>query len=88
VVVEGVTVTDPETASPVGKFVPVQAVAFVEAQVSVDDSPLEIELGFADRDAVGVITPLVKNSSILGAVAAPPRSKARPSPSSDSRSVL
>jgi len=37
VVVEGVTVTDPETAFPVEKFVPMHEVAFVEPQVRVED---------------------------------------------------
>ena len=48
----GVTVAEPEIPEAV-KLEPLQEVAFVELQVSVDDCPDEIEAGLAVRVAVG-----------------------------------
>ena len=47
------TATLPDTAPPVAKFVPVQEVAFVDDQVSVEGLPWTTEVGFAEREAVG-----------------------------------
>jgi hypothetical protein len=44
--------TEPDGAPPVLKLVPVQDVALVEPQVSNDDPPLKILVGFAESDAV------------------------------------
>ena len=54
VVAVGDAETEPEIALPVEKFVPVQDVAFVELQVKVVALPETTEVGFADKDAVGV----------------------------------
>jgi len=54
VVCAGDTEVEPESVPPVEKPPPLQEVAFVEFQVSVDDWPAAIEIGFAVRDAVGV----------------------------------
>jgi hypothetical protein len=70
VVTEGVTVTVPEVALPVEKPVPVQEVAFVELHVSVEDWPLVIEVGLAERDAVGGGT--VPTVTVALAVPVPP----------------
>jgi hypothetical protein len=52
-VVEGVTLAEPERALPVAKPVPVQEVALVDDQVSVDDWPLVMDAGLAESVAVG-----------------------------------
>ena len=52
-VLEGVTVIDPAVAPPVEKPVPVQEVAFVELHVSVEDWPAVMDVGLAEREAVG-----------------------------------
>jgi hypothetical protein len=52
----GDTETDSATAPPVEKLTPVQLVASVEDQESVEDWPELIEVGLAERDAVGVGT--------------------------------
>ena len=52
-VLEGVTVIDPAVAPPVEKLVLVQEVAFVELHVSVEDWPAVMEVGLAEREAVG-----------------------------------
>jgi len=53
VLLVGETETDPDVALPVLKFVPVQLSASVLDQVSVDESPEVMEVGDAERDAVG-----------------------------------
>ena len=53
VVVEGDAVTEPETAPPVAKPVPVQDVAFVEDQVRVVELPFVMVVGEPERVAVG-----------------------------------
>ena len=45
--------TEPEVAPPVEKPVPVQEVALVEDQVSVEEPPEVMLVGFAEREAVG-----------------------------------
>ena len=50
----GETVTDPDVPEAV-KPEPVQLVAFVELQVSVAEEPVVIEVGLAERVAVGVV---------------------------------
>ena len=52
----GETATEPDIALPVEKFVPVQLVAFVEFQVSVELFPVTIVVGDEDSDAVGTGT--------------------------------
>jgi hypothetical protein len=52
-VVEGDTVTEPETAPPVVNPVPVQDVAFDEDQVRVELLPFTIEVGDAESATVG-----------------------------------
>ena len=52
VVLAGETVAEPEVPEAV-KPVPVHEVAFVELHESVADPPAEIEVGFAERVAVG-----------------------------------
>lgn len=52
VVVEGFTVTEPETAPAVEKLVPVQLVAFDEDHVITADCPAEIDVGLVTSDAV------------------------------------
>src|SRR5436309_1320630 len=49
----GETAAEPAGALPVAKFVPVQELALVEDQVSVEDCPLRIDDGVALRLAVG-----------------------------------
>ena len=49
----GDTLTEPETAFAVAKFVPVQEVAFVELQVRVEDWPEVMAVGLAVSVAVG-----------------------------------
>lgn len=66
----GVTVTDPEITLPVVKPVPAQEVACVEPHVSVEDWPEEMEVGLAERVAVGVET--VPTVTVVLAVAVPP----------------
>lgn len=51
--VEGDTVTEPETAPPVVNPVPVQDVAFDEDQVRVELLPFTIEVGDAESATVG-----------------------------------
>jgi hypothetical protein len=53
VVSDGVTTIEPEVPFGV-KLVPLQSVAFVLLHVSVDDSPVFIDLLEAERVAVGV----------------------------------
>lgn len=52
VVVDGLTVTEPEVASPVEKLVPVQVVAFADDHVRSADCPAEILVGLETSDAV------------------------------------
>jgi hypothetical protein len=52
VVTVGETDTDPDVAPPVEKPVPVQEVAFVDDHVSVEDWPLVMLVGLAEREAV------------------------------------
>ena len=52
VLCDGVTTTIPATPDAV-KFTPVQEVALVDDQVSVDDWPEVIDVGDAESDAVG-----------------------------------
>mgnify|MGYP001102825891 FL=1 len=49
----GETETLPEVRPPVEKFVPVQEVALIDDQLRVDDWPAVIEVGLAEREAVG-----------------------------------
>jgi hypothetical protein len=70
VVIVGVTVIDPEITLPVVKPVPAQEVACVEPHVSVEDWPEEMEVGLAERVAVGVET--VPTVTVALAVAVPP----------------
>lgn len=63
VVAVGRTSTEPEVAPLVEKFVPVQEVAPVDAQVSNELSPEIIDVGLATREAVGAVT--VTGHSIL-----------------------
>jgi hypothetical protein len=70
VVVVGVTVTAPEIALPVGKPVPAQEVECVDPHVSIEDWPEEMEVGLADRVAVGVET--VPTVTVALAFAVPP----------------
>ena len=51
--VEGDTVTEPETAPPVVNPVPVQDVAFEDDQVRVELLPFVIEVGDAESATVG-----------------------------------
>lgn len=51
--VEGDTVTEPETAPPVVNPVPVQDVAFEDDQVRVELLPFTIEVGDAESATVG-----------------------------------
>ncbi|MBU6490968.1 hypothetical protein KGQ25_02335, partial [Patescibacteria group bacterium] len=53
VVVEGYTTAVFEVAPPVEKPVPVQEVALLELQVRVEEEPLVIEVGEAERVTVG-----------------------------------
>lgn len=53
VVADGKTDTEPDVALLVEKLVPVQMVALVDDQVSIDDWSLMIVVGFAVRAAVG-----------------------------------
>lgn len=48
----GATVAEPDVADAL-KLLPVQDVALVEDQVRVEDCPAVIDLGLADRDALG-----------------------------------
>ncbi|MDE2022057.1 MAG: hypothetical protein KGI71_04100 [Patescibacteria group bacterium] len=50
---DGLTVTVFEVAPPVEKPVPVQEVALLELQVRVEEEPLVIEVGEAERVTVG-----------------------------------
>ena len=49
----GVTVTCPDVALPVLKFVPVQELALVEDQLIVEEDPFTTEVGLAIIVAVG-----------------------------------
>ena len=55
---------------PVEKPVPVQEVAFVELHVSVEDWPAVMEVGLAEREAVGM--PPDPTTTVALAVAVPP----------------
>jgi hypothetical protein len=57
VVTVGETDADPDVAPPVEKPVPVQEVAFVDDHVSVEDWPLVMLVGPAEREAVGMAVP-------------------------------
>src|SRR3989338_1863285 len=50
---DGETLTLPDVAPPVEKFVPVQDVAFVEDHARVEESPSVMDAGLAEREAVG-----------------------------------
>jgi hypothetical protein len=52
VVTVGDSDVEPDVAPPVEKFVPAQELALVLDQVSVEDWPELIVVGFADREAV------------------------------------
>lgn len=52
-VTDGDTVTEPETAPPVEKPVPVQDVAFEDDQVKVELLPFTIDVGDAESATVG-----------------------------------
>ena len=52
VVVVGVTVTDPESAPPVEKLVPVQLVALADVHVTTADCPAEMLVGLVTSDVV------------------------------------
>jgi hypothetical protein len=52
VVTVGETDADPDVVPPVEKPVPVQEVAFVDDHVSVEDWPLVMLVGLAEREAV------------------------------------
>lgn len=52
VVVDGVTVTEPDDRPPVSKLVPVQVVEFSDDHVMSADCPSEILVGFATSEAL------------------------------------
>jgi len=79
VVTVGATATDPEVALPVEKFVPVHEAAFFEPQVRVEDWPVRIAVGLAERLAVGAMPPPVSSTAVTTieySCAAPPESDA------------
>jgi hypothetical protein len=52
VVAVGETLTEPATALPVEKLLPVQEVALVEVQVRREEEPFGMVVGLAEREAV------------------------------------
>jgi hypothetical protein len=65
VVAVGETDADPDVALPVEKPVPVQEVAFVDDHVSVEDWPLVMLVGLAEREAVVLDTAVTASEKLV-----------------------